>query len=483
MANWRSSDARPTLDRGATNNQTARWRYNATSASTSGSWAGKTSNPAKSRRAKMWAKQIKEDLLDATGKLKLGRRHRPDYAIFVVAVGLAVFGMVIIYSISSGLYDGDTATINREMLKRAGYLLAGIICFLIAGRIKLNTVRKYAHWVFLIGLVMCLVLPLLGFANVPIATCALGACRWYNFGIVSFQPAELLKLGTVIFMAGYLSTRLANGRLDSTATFVEVMLVMLVSLGIIVGLQEDMGTGIALGAIFAIQLIMSGMSWRKLGLMGLVILGLIIFMIIIAPHRIERVMTFFQSGNEDTDYHITQALIGLGSGGLTGRGLGQSVQAFGWLPEAVNDSIFAIIGETLGFIGTTAIVVVFAWLIMRMFRKTNYLDNMYLRLIVAGVVGWFGSQFLLNTMAMTHLIPLTGITLPLVSSGGTSQLFVMISLGIVFGISRYTTHRKIATSEVNENKTGGDDENSMRGRWQWRSHNANRGSHQSIKIS
>ena len=244
-----------------------------------------------------------------------------------------------------------------------------------------------------------------------------------------------------------------------------------------------MGTGIALGAIFAIQLVMSGMSWRKLGLMGLVILGLIIFMIIIAPHRIERVMTFFQSGNEDTDYHITQALIGLGSGGLTGRGLGQSVQAFGWLPEAVNDSIFAIIGETLGFIGTTAIVVVFAWLIMRMFRKTNYLDNMYLRLIVAGVVGWFGSQFLLNTMAMTHLIPLTGITLPLVSSGGTSQLFVMISLGIVFGISRYTTHRKIATSEVSEKKTGGDDENSMRGRWQRRAHNANRGSHQSAKIS
>ena len=482
MAEWggrasrRDQTTRSGVDSGRRGyDASARWRYNATPSTSSGSWANKAKPGRSDRRAVMVAKQVKDDLLDASGQLKLGRRHRPDYLIFLLAVGLAVFGIVIIYSISSGLYDGDTQTINREMFKRVGFLLIGVIAFLLASRISLNVWKKWSPYIFLAGLLICIALPILGWLNVPIATCALGACRWYDLGITSFQPAELLKLGTVLFMAGYLSTRLANGRLDSRSTLIEVLVVMLLALGAIVGLQKDMGTGIALLAIFAMQLYMSGMAMRQLVIIAGVMLALMVALIIVAPHRIERMMTYFQSGNEETDYHITQALIGLGSGGLTGRGLGQSVQAFGWLPEAVNDSIFAIIGETLGFIGASALVIVFAWLIARMFKKTNYLDNMYLRLVVAGVVGWFTAHVLLNIMAMTHIIPLTGITLPLVSSGGTSQVFVMISLGLVFGISRYTSHRQIAMAEVSENKTGGADEDSVRGRWQRWSHNANRG--------
>ena len=312
----------------------ARWRYNATPSTSSGSWANKAKPGHSDRRAVMVAKQVKDDLLDASGQLKLGRRHRPDYLIFLLAVGLAVFGIVIIYSISSGLYDGDTQTINREMFKRVGFLLIGVIAFLLASRISLNVWKKWSPYIFLAGLLICIALPILGWLNVPIATCALGACRWYDLGITSFQPAELLKLGTVLFMAGYLSTRLANGRLDSRSTLIEVLVVMLLALGAIVGLQKDMGTGIALLAIFAMQLYMSGMAMRQLVIIAGVMLALMVALIIVAPHRIERMMTYFQSGNEETDYHITQALIGLGSGGLTGRGLGQSVQAFGWLPEA-----------------------------------------------------------------------------------------------------------------------------------------------------
>lgn len=430
----------------------ANWRYNANHVASRGDWAGKTSED-KGRRTKMWAQKIKADLFDDNGKLKLGRRHRADYWIFVLAVGLAVFGLVIIYSISSGLYDGDTAVINKEMIKRVGFLIAGVIAFFVASRIKLETWKKWAPGIFLFGVVICAALPILGKFELPFTTCALGACRWYNLGFASFQPAELLKLGTVLFMAGYLSTRLAEGKLNDNSTLIEAMIVMALALGSVVWLQKDMGTGVAILAIFLIELFMSGMSCRKLGIiLGIMLAGMIL-MIAIAPHRMERIMTFTKSGNDETDYHINQAMIGLGSGGLAGRGLGQSVQAFGWLPEAVNDSIFAIIGETLGFVGTATLIAVFAFLIMRMFKMTNYLDNMYLRLIVAGVVGWFASHVFANTMAMTHLIPLTGITLPLVSSGGTSQVFVMASLGIVFAISRYTTHRKIAIDDVNESKS------------------------------
>ena len=170
--------------------------------------------------------------------------------------------------------------------------------------------------------------------------------------------------------------------------------------------------------------------------------------IIVAPHRIARIATFFGTGTATQDYHINQALIALGSGGVGGRGLGQSVQAFGWLPEAVNDSIFAIFGEMFGFIGVIILIAAFAALLKRVLDKIDYTENLYLRLIVAGVFGWIAAHVLLNIGAMTHLIPLTGITLPLVSLGGTSMLFIMIALGVVFAISRYTVHRKIRNEEI-----------------------------------
>lgn len=426
---------------------------------------------------KRHAKAAWDELRDTGAPLKLGRKHRPDYLLFILAIGLSAFGLIIVYSIASGVYDGDTATINREMIKRGIFLLAGVAAFFVAGRVPLEKWQKWAPDLFLFALIICAALPLLGKAHVPIATCALGACRWYNVGPISFQPAELLKLATVLFMAGYLSTRLSRGKLDDTRTFIEVVVVMALSLGSIVGLQKDMGTGVAILAIFLIQLYLSGMSKRRLGLiLGLMVVGFIA-MIIVAPHRMERIMTFTKNGNSDTDYHINQALIALGSGGLTGRGLGQSVQAFGWLPEAVNDSIFAIIGESLGFIGTVGLIVAFGVLIMRMLRSIDYLDNMYLRLVVAGVVGWLTAHVLANMMAMTRLIPLTGITLPLVSSGGTSLVFVMTALGIVFAVSRYTTHRYIPESAVTEVKEARSDADSVRGRRQRRTHYTYRGSH------
>ncbi len=450
-----------------------RWRYNANRVSAGGSsWAGRV-DPAKSRQNQITARQIKADLFDDNGELKLARRHRADHGIVALAVALSIFGVVIIYSIASGLYGGNTTVINREMLKRGIFLAIGVALFIVASRIPLNWWKKAGPYIFLIALLICLALPILGAAHVPVARCALGACRWYKLGAVSFQPAEFLKLGTVLFMAGYLSTRLANGKLNDNLTLVEVLAVMLVSLLIIVGLQRDMGTGAAIVAIFLIELVMSGMSWRKLAIVLGVIVVLFAVMTVVAPHRMSRIFTFTKSGNADSDYHINQALIGLGSGGLTGRGLGQSVQAFGWLPEAVNDSIFAIVGETLGFVGTVGLIATFAFLIMRMFSKTNYLNNMYLRLVVAGVVGWLASHVLANVMAMTHLIPLTGITLPLVSSGGTSAIFVMISLGVVFEISCYTAHRRIDIAEVNESQ-GGDSENPVRRRRQRWSHSTDR---------
>ena len=172
-----------------------------------------------------------------------------------------------------------------------------------------------------------------------------------------------------------------------------------------------------------------------------------ILLIVSAPHRVDRMMTFFQGDQTSTSnastYHIEHAKIAIGTGGLLGVGIGNSVQATGYLPEAINDSVFAIMGETFGFVGLVATIALFAALLMRLLKVMDHLVDYRLKLIVAGVFGWFGVHVILNIGAMIGLIPLTGITLPLLSFGGTSMLFVAAALGLVFQLSRYTTHGSV----------------------------------------
>ena len=407
---------------------------------------------------------------DNREELKLGRRHRPDYWIPVLAIALSLIGYVVLFSIVPAITQGDDGEASSYMLKQLLLLVFGILMFAVANKLPLQWFYRFSVAIFVVGLILCVALPILGHLHVPGTLCALGACRWYNLGFATFQPAELLKLGSVLFMASMLATQRAHGRLDTWETIGRFLLVVVLTLGAVAGLQKDLGSGIALAAILMLQLFVSGVGLGKIGAVCGVVLALGVLSIVIAPHRIERVMTFIGGGTEETDYHINQAMIALGSGGLTGRGFGQSVQAFGWLPEAVNDSIFAIYGEMLGWIGVVVLIALFATLLYLVIRKVDYIENYYLRLVVAGVFGWLAAHVLMNIGAMTHMIPLTGITLPLVSMGGTSMAFVMMALGIVFSISHYTMHQRVDERVT----TGGNDENIVRWRRERRTHHADR---------
>lgn len=424
------------------------------------------------RSEKINAQQIGRDLLNRSGNLQLGRRHKADPWIFVIAATLSAIGIIIIYSIAPGLYSGNQASVNKYIIKLIGLVVIGMIAYFAVRRVPFDFWRKHAHKIFLVGLIICIMLPVLAALKVPVANCTLGACRWYDFHVITFQPAELLKLGTVLFMAAFLSERAMRGKLNNRLTLIEVMLVMAISLMVIVLLQKDMGTGVALLAIFLIQLFMSGIKWQRIAVMLVLMVGGFIMMIAMAPHRLDRVATFFNQGNAKLDYHINQALIGLGSGGLTGRGLGQSVQAYGWLPEAVNDSIFAIIGETTGLVGTVTVLMLFTALIITIFKAVQYMPNMFLRLVIAGVAGWIIAHVLANTMSMIHLIPLTGITLPLVSAGGTSLVLMFIALGIVAHATCYTSRVKVTDDDMIIK--GGDDEDRLRRRRQRGAYSTNR---------
>jgi cell division protein FtsW len=184
-----------------------------------------------------------------------------------------------------------------------------------------------------------------------------------------------------------------------------------------------------------------------------------VIFILSEPHRIERIATFLKGDSTSTDdaaaYHIQHAKIAIGSGGWSGVGIGNSVQATGYLPEPNTDSVFAVMGETFGFIGLIAILTLFTLLLLRLLKVMDHLVDIRLKLLVAGVFGWFGAHVILNIAAIIGIFPLTGITLPLLSFGGTSMLFITAALGLVFQLSRYTVHSSRIKETSDENSRGG----------------------------
>ena len=223
-----------------------------------------------------------------------------------------------------------------------------------------------------------------------------------------------------------------------------------VSLFLIVVSQKDLGSAVPLGVIALTILFVAGIKIWKIMIMFAVILALGVGMILSSPHRRERLFTFTGKGDATTDYHIENALITVGSGGFLGVGIGNNVQTAGYLPESITDSMFAVVSEMWGFVGAVAVIGLYVHLFMEILKVANTSENLYFRLVTMGVFAWLFSQVAVNISAMIALIPLTGITLPLLSKGGTSLLITCFSLGLVINISRFTARTEISDDERNE---------------------------------
>lgn len=384
------------------------------------------------------------------------RRHRPDMLLLLLISVLVLLGLIVIYAISPALIarsGAQNVDQNMFMYRQLLYLACGVAAFSTTALVPLSYWKRMRGRL-IIGALVLGVLPFLLQAT-SIGVCANGACRWLDVGPISFQPAEIMKFALVIFLAGLLANRAEQGKLsDREHTLVPVAVLLVVFAVIVIGLQKDLGTGLTVFGIVLSMLFIAGIHSRLLFMiLGVTALIGVLFTII-TPGRIERVLTFVNHSSVTTDkmgYHINQALIAVGSGGLAGKGLGQSIQAFGYLPEAANDSIFAILAEKFGFLGTLAVLAIFAALFVRILGIIDHTPDPYNRLIVAGVFGWVFTHAIVNISAMLGLIPLTGITLPFVSFGGTSLLFILAGLGLVFQISRYTSH----TKQIDYQQTGG----------------------------
>lgn len=372
------------------------------------------------------------------------RRHKSDRTIAALTFVLLCIGLIVIYAIGpmranvmNSVYGSNVGE-NDFFIQQLRNVILSLVVIVLAFKIPYQYMRKYAKFVMFGGLILCGILFGLSLINSPLAKCELGACRWFNLGGFSLQPAEILKLGLVLYLAQLIAERKAEGKLGSSDFWIPFAIVSILSLGFVVVAQKDLGTGIAIAAIILSMLFMSGAKMRYfIGVLAICLAGGVAS-IVVSPHRMERLMTFHSEDSSDA-YHIENAMIAIGTGGFWGVGMGNSVQATGYLPESINDSVFAIMGETFGFVGLVVVIGCFTALLMRLLRTANYLENDEESLVVIGVFAWATAHVVVNVASMTGLLPLTGITLPLLSYGGTSMLFTAAALGIALQLSCYTS--------------------------------------------
>jgi cell division protein FtsW len=390
------------------------------------------------------------------------RKHHPDRLIVVFTLILMLIGLLMMYAIGPqranllnsvfGYEYSETYFFVKQFIS---FLLAGA-AFVVMARLPYEWVLKNGGKILIAGFIACGLLAIAGWAGLSIAQATNGATRWFNLGqLGSIQPAEILKFGLLLYLAIFLGIRYKQKQInDLQKTLIPVGILTGLALLIVIVIQKDLGTGIAVTSIVATMLFVAGISKKIVfGLIGLLLVaGLLL--IFTSPHRMERVATYLQGDNtstsDDSSYHIQHAKIAIGSGGFFGVGIGKSVQASGYLPEALNDSIFAVMGEMFGFVGLVAIMALFVALLMRLLGVLDHLIDIRLKLAAAGVFGWIGSHVILNIAAMIGIFPLTGITLPLLSYGGTSMIFVTAALGFVYQLSRYTVHPSRIKEESNE---------------------------------
>lgn len=360
--------------------------------------------------------------------------HQPDYFLISIVGVILVFGLVMLSSASSVESFRDFGSTYHLFLRQIyrGVLL-GLVFLFVLSKIDYHRYEKYSVHFFITSLVLLTAVLIPGikadFGN---------ASSWISLGPLTFQPTEVVKLLMILFLAGWFAYR-GKQRTQDFWNGLFPFVVILGFIGIPVALQPDIGTLSVIGLIAVSIYFAAGARFSHLGILAAGAVGAIGLAIAVAPYRVARLTTFL---NPDLDpsgigYHINQAKLAVGSGGIFGLGFGQSRQKFAYLPEVMGDSIFAIIAEELGFIFASLLIlafVVLAWRGLRLARRT---EDDYARFIVVGIISWFAVQAFLNIGAMVGILPLTGIPLPFVSYGGTAMMANLAAVGVLINISRH----------------------------------------------
>jgi cell division protein FtsW len=391
------------------------------------------------RLAQRWTGRRDADVLPVRDQVHITPQRNTDLSGFdrglvLVAIGLLALGLVMVYSASIALPDSPrfaryapTHFLSRHALS----LGLGFVAALLALQVPVAAWERWAPWCFVaaLALLVAVLIPRVGLA-------VNGARRWLPMGLMNFQPSELAKLGIALYAASYMVRKM-----DVKEKFIEAvwpMAVALAVIGLLLLAEPDMGAFLVIAMIALGILFLGGVNGRMFALGVAVLAGAFVLMIVLSPWRAQRIFAYLDPWNpayaQGKAYQLTHSLIAFGRGEIFGQGLGASVEKLHYLPEAHTDFLLAVIGEELGFVGVCAVIVAFFWLTRRIFvigRQAVALDRVFAGLMVQGVGIWMGGQTFINMGVNLGVLPTKGLTLPLLSYGGSAIVINLVALAIV----------------------------------------------------
>lgn len=363
------------------------------------------------------------------------QRKLPDLVLLLIVLGLVVIGLAMVYSSSHVWAEYKYADALFFVKRQSLFAGVGVVCMFVIAAIPYYFWRKYV-WHILIICLLFLILVL-----VPgIGIVRGGARSWIGIGAFSIQPSEFMKLGLIIFLSHYLST-ITKSKRPLVHGFLIPISYVFVAFGLIM-IQPDLGTGVVLVITTILMIFIAGANVKYFNYLAIIGLAGFAYLIISAPYRISRITSYLDPWEDPRGdgFQIIQSLYAIGPGKLMGVGYGNSLQKYFYLPEPQTDFIFAIIGEEFGFFGGAFLIIMFIILCWRGFYISLHTRDYFGKFIAFGIITMIIVQVMINISVVIGLIPVTGITLPFLSYGGSSLTLTLCSVGILLNISTYSNH-------------------------------------------
>lgn len=363
--------------------------------------------------------------------------------IWTLAI-LIILGLLMLFTSSMVISKEKTQTVANPQGSATYYffhqilygLIPGIFLAFLLSKASLRALRKSSVLLYILALTSLLVVFIPAFQFQ-----AKGATSWVEIGGFTFQPSEIAKLVLVIYLSAFFAKKIGENKMKKAKDVFTPFLLILTPIGILLIMQPDMGT---LGVILSISLAIFIAAGAKIShVLSTIVIGLIILLIgiFIFPHQAQRVLTFINPEKDalGTSYQVNQSLIAIGSGGIFGVGLGNGIQKYKYLPEPIGDTIFSVWAEETGFLGCLIIITLYLILGWRGLIISKRAPDKFTQLMAIGITSWILIQAFLNIMAVTGLIPFTGLPLPFISYGGTALIVMLGAMGILINISKQTT--------------------------------------------
>lgn len=348
-----------------------------------------------------------------------------DRLLFIAVVFLSLFGVLMVYDSSVAIAIRDFGNQYFFVAEQVKWLGVGLVSLLVFSFIDYRRLYPLAVPLLLITIAL-----LIGVFLPGLGVHALGARRWVNLGFTTLQPAELAKFTLVLYLSAWFATK-------ERERFTSFLLLLGMVVGLII-IEPDLGTSIIVVTIAMLLYFFSDAPLGHFAALIPVLVGGILLLAVVSPYRFARLTTFVNPQKDPlgSSYQIRQVLLALGSGGWLGVGIGKSRQKYEYLPEANTDSIFAIIGEEIGFVGALVFIGAMAFVVWRGFRIAKNMNDPFGRLLALGISCWIGVQTTINLGAMVALLPLTGVPLPFISYGGSSLIIILTAVGVLLNVSR-----------------------------------------------